>query len=265
MAHATNQNGQGAVEISDVSKTFEQDTGQMVTVFDGIDCSIRPGEFVSLLGPSGCGKSTLLRMVAGLSRADRGSVQVDGVEVTKPPGTLGMVFQDDCLLEWRTVLDNVMLAAVVKKIAKDEAMPRAMELLGRVGLGEFAEARPSQLSGGMKQRTAICQALLHRPKLLLMDEPFGALDALTREQMQADLETLWQTEQSTVLFVTHSISEAVLLSDRVLVFSNRPARILTDLQVDLPRPRNSDTTSSPAFIAYTKQIYQLFRQEGVLR
>ena len=249
----------------DVCKEFEQENGQIVTVFDGINCEVEPGQFISLLGPSGCGKSTLLRVVSGLIPATRGSVTLDGERVTKPPPSLGMVFQEDSLLEWRSVLSNVLLGAEIKKLPLTEAQPRAFELLERVGLRGFADARPSQLSGGMKQRAAICQALLHRPRLLLMDEPFGALDALTREQMQSDLQELWAAERSTVLFVTHSISEAVLLSDRILVFSNRPARIVADLHVGLPRPRNDASAGLPEFLRLTDEIHALFRREGVLR
>jgi NitT/TauT family transport system ATP-binding protein len=266
-ALTSNANGHArpAIEVVDVSKQFEQDNGQIVTVFENINVTVQPGEFVSLLGPSGCGKSTLLRVCAGLIPATSGTVTFDGEPVRKPPAELGMVFQEDSLLEWRTVLKNVLLAAEIKDMPMSEAKPRALELLERTGLGEFADARPSQLSGGMKQRASICQALLHKPQLLLMDEPFGALDALTREQMQSDLQELWAQEKSTVLFVTHSISEAVLLSDRVLVFSKRPARIVADLHVNLPRPRMESATSEPEFQRLTGEIHTLFRKEGILK
>jgi NitT/TauT family transport system ATP-binding protein len=254
-----------AVEIVDVQKVFQHAAGP-VEVFNGIDCSFTEGEFVAFLGPSGCGKSTLLRMVAGLVEPTRGTVRVDGAEVTRPPDSMGMVFQEDALLEWRTVMDNVVLPAEIRKtsMGSKEIRARAMELLEQVGLEGFAEAWPAQLSGGMKQRAALCQALFRRPKLLLMDEPFGALDALTREQMQRDLQQVWLTERNTVLFVTHSISEAVWLADRVLVFSPRPTRILADLRVDLPRPRDERTIGSPQFGELTRYVYELFRREGVL-
>jgi NitT/TauT family transport system ATP-binding protein len=258
--------GRAAVELLDVQKTFRHDGG-FVEVLEGIDCEFAAGEFVAFLGPSGCGKSTLLRMVAGLLEPSGGEVRVDGVQVTRPPGSMGMVFQEDALLEWRKVVDNVLLPAEIRKtsLSGQEAKARAMELLERVGLDSFANAWPSQLSGGMKQRAALCQALFHRPKLLLMDEPFGALDALTREQMQRDLQEVWLTERNTVLFVTHSISEAVWLADRVLVFSPRPARILADLRIDLPRPRGAETLRSPEFSELTATVYDLFRREGVLQ
>ena len=254
------------VELSAVTKRFRHAAGE-VHVLDAVDCSIKSGDFVSLLGPSGCGKSTLLRLIAGLIEPTGGSVAVDGIKVVRAPESVGMVFQEDALLRWRSVLGNVLLPAEIRKdkaFPMAEAKARALELLERVGLAEFTGAWPAQLSGGMKQRAAICQALLRRPRLLLMDEPFGALDALTREQMQRDLQELWMTERSTVVFVTHSISEAVLLSDRVLVFSPRPARILADLRVDLPRPRDEALTGTPEFRQLAQTAYDVFRREGVL-
>jgi NitT/TauT family transport system ATP-binding protein len=259
--------GDGSVELHDLEKVFFHSKGA-VEVFRDISCTFPAGEFVSLLGPSGCGKSTLLRLIGGLTTPTSGHVIVDGQVVTRPPDSVGMVFQEDALLEWRTVLKNVMLPAEIRKsdsLPMGEAKERARELLQRVGLGGFLDAWPSQLSGGMKQRVALCQAMLRRPRLLLMDEPFGALDALTREQMQQDLQELWLAERSSVVLVTHSISEAVLLSDRVLVFSQRPARIIHDFKVDLPRPRDEKTSSMPEFQALTQTVYDLFRQEGILK
>lgn len=255
----------GSVKFNNVYKIFARKHRTPVVVFEDINFGVEPGQFVSLLGPSGCGKSTLLRMTAGLTDVTAGTVMVDGEVVDGPFGSMGMVFQEDTLLEWRTVLRNVLLVAEVKKLPLHEAKARAKDLLENVGLAEFMDAFPGQLSGGMKQRASICQALLHRPQLLLMDEPFGALDALTREQMQRDLQSLWSREGSTVLFVTHSISEAVLLSDRVIVLSNRPARILADLTVSLSRPRSENTVGTPEFLEVTQTIHSLFRREGVLR
>lgn len=253
------------VECVNLSKSFEKTDGTEMEVFSNLECSINRGEFVSLLGPSGCGKSTLLRMMSGLTPATDGLISVEGKRVTGPPESLGMIFQEDTLLQWKTVLENVLLPAKIKKRPYPQAKARAIELLQRVGLGSFTDARPSQLSGGMKQRACICQALLCNPQLLLMDEPFGALDALTREQMQSDLQEIWMVEKSTVVMVTHSISEAVLLSDRILVFSNRPARIIADLTVPIPRPRGEETMASPEAQDLTKKIHALFRSEGVLR
>jgi NitT/TauT family transport system ATP-binding protein len=198
---------------------------------------VRRGEFVSVIGPSGCGKSTLLKVVAGLLPATEGAVSIDGHPVTRPYPRAGMVFQEPVLLDWRTVLGNVLLQADVRRLDRRACEPRARELLHRVGLGEFLDRRPYELSGGMRQRVSICRALLHAPSLLLMDEPFGALDALTREQMATDLQRLWLELGMTVLFITHSIPEAILLSDRVVVFSARPGRPVADVRVDLPRPR----------------------------
>ncbi|MBI4277462.1 MAG: ABC transporter ATP-binding protein, partial [Armatimonadetes bacterium] len=195
------------------------------------------GEFVSIIGPSGCGKSTLLKVVAGLLPPTRGAAAINGASVDRPFPGAGVVFQEPVLLDWRTVLGNVMLQADVRRLDRGVYEPRARDLLRRVGLEDFADRRPYELSGGMRQRVSICRALLHDPSLLLMDEPFGALDALTREQMAEDLQRLWMDLGMTVLFVTHIISEAVLLSDRVLVLSARPGRLLADVRVELPRPR----------------------------
>jgi NitT/TauT family transport system ATP-binding protein len=252
------------VEIVGVSHTFPSKRGP-VRVFDEFDSAVAAGEFIAILGPSGCGKSTLLRIVAGLVHPSQGDVRLDGIRVVRPGRSVGMVFQDDALLEWRTAVENVMLPAEIKGIAKSVLAPRALELLAQVGLGEFTDARPSQLSGGMKQRVAICQALVYEPRLLLMDEPFGALDALTRKQMQLDLQTLWRDLGNTVLFVTHSIEEAVLLADRVLVMSPRPARLVKEYRIDLPRPRSSETERAPEYLDAVRDIEQLFGSLGVLR
>lgn len=236
-----------------------------VPVLDNIADEVAPGEFVAILGPSGCGKSTLIRIVGGLVEASRGQVWIDSTEVRGPSNSVGMVFQDDALLEWRTVLDNVMLPIEIKRLPRDEGRRRALELLEQVGLTDFAHARPSQLSGGMKQRVAICQALVHGPRLLLMDEPFGALDALTRKQMQIDLEQLWQRTGTTVLFITHSVSEAVLLADRVLVMAPRPTHPLREYRPNLPRPRSLGVEREQEYLAITESIDALLQSVGILR
>ncbi len=252
-----------AIAITQLRHTFTTSSGPVI-VFDEVNGAIDGGEFVAILGPSGCGKSTLLRIVAGLLRPSAGSVSIDQLAVTKPSRDIGMVFQEDPLLEWRTIIQNVLLPAEIKGLKKRDVIERASDLLGQVGLGDFLHARPSQLSGGMKQRVAICQALAYEPRLLLMDEPFGALDALTRRQMQFDLQDLWTGIRNTVLFVTHGIDEAVLLADRVLVMSPRPSRIVKEYAIDLPRPRTSGTARSAAYLAIVKDIEELFETLGVL-
>lgn len=253
-----------SVEIAGVSHTFKVKGGS-VAVFDEVNCDLMAGEFVAILGPSGCGKSTLLRILAGLIQPSVGHIAVDGKRVERPGRSVGMVFQEDGLLEWRSIFENVMLPAEIKGIQKTTVATRARDLLTQVGLGDFQDARPSQLSGGMKQRAAICQALVYEPRLLLMDEPFGALDALTRKQMQFDLQSLWLNVRNTVVFVTHSIEEAVLLADRILVMSPRPARIIREYKLDLPRPRTRETAGSNAYIETVRDIEKLFESLGVLR
>ena len=224
------------VEIAGVGKTYRRD-GRETHALEHIDLSIGAGEFVAIVGPSGCGKSTLLRLVAGLHLPTSGEVRVDGRMVDRPQTNLGIVFQSPVLLDWRTALSNVLVQVELRGIDPREYRDRAHELLAQVGLAEFADRYPHELSGGMRQRVAIARALIHDAPLLLMDEPFGALDALTREQMRLDLEALWLATRKTVLFITHSIDEAVLLADRVVVMSPRPGRIERVLDIDLPRPR----------------------------
>ncbi|MBL8672007.1 MAG: ABC transporter ATP-binding protein [Alphaproteobacteria bacterium] len=231
---------------------------------DGIDLTVARGEFVAIVGPSGCGKSTLLRMVAGLIPATSGSLAVSGQPVAGPVTDLGVVFQSPTLLDWRTIIDNVLVQVQLRGLPVERYRDKAMALLAQVGLEEFAQRRPRELSGGMRQRTAIARALIHDPPLLLMDEPFGALDALTREQMRIDLEALWLRSQKTVLFVTHSIDEAVLLADRVVVMTPRPGRIDRVVEVALPRPRGLDGRRLPGFAPAADAITEIFLARGVL-
>jgi NitT/TauT family transport system ATP-binding protein len=219
---------------------------------------------VSIVGPSGCGKSTLLKIVAGLYPATSGAIAVNGLAVRGPLPDIGIVFQGAALMKWRTVLDNILLQAEVRRLDLAEYRARALELIALVGLTGFEAAYPSQLSGGMQQRVAICRALLHDPALLLMDEPFGALDAFTREQMNLELLAIWSARRKTILFVTHSIPEAVFLSDRVLVMSARPGQIIDDIRVRLPRPRSFATMELPQFAQLTNQIRQLMQIKGGL-
>jgi NitT/TauT family transport system ATP-binding protein len=250
------------IEIAGVRKHF-QDAG--VTALEEVSLSIAPGEFVSVLGPSGCGKSTLLRCIAGLEVPSAGAVRVNGIPVKSPPEGLGMVFQRDALLDWRTVADNLMLPIDFRRGDRAAARGRADALLALTGLKGFEERYPAQLSGGMRQRVALCRALVDDPLLLLMDEPFGALDALTRDQMNIELQRMWLTEHKTVLFVTHSITEAIFLSDRVVVMTPRPGRIADVIEVELPRPRRLAVRASDKFIGYANHIRTLFEGMGLLK
>jgi len=211
---------------------------------------VAPGEFLSLLGPSGCGKSTLLMMIAGLLAPSRGSIRVDGAEVQGPRRDVGIVFQSPVLLPWRTVLDNVLLPVEMLRLRRTDYERRARDLLSMAKVDDFAAKLPHELSGGMKQRVAICRALVHDPALLLMDEPFNALDAMTRDQMGLELLRIWDVHKKTVVFVTHSIREAVFLSDRVLVMTPRPATIGFETDVKLPRPRTMDMQEADEFNRY---------------
>ena len=250
--------------IDHVCQTFKMKDRDVVAL-DRASFEVQAGEFVSLLGPSGCGKSTLLLACAGLGPYDSGRIAINGATVVGPQTEIGIVFQDAFLLEWRTVLQNVMLQAELRRLDLDLYRSRALQLLERVGLGQFAKAMPHELSGGMRQRAAICRALLHDPALLFMDEPFGALDALTRDDLNLELQDIWIKSPKTVLFVTHSIAEAVLLSDRIVVMSARPGRIVEILPIDLPRPRDLALRETPEFARYTRHIRSLFASLGVIR
>ena len=251
------------IDISGIRKAFGAEPGAIVAL-DGIDLHIEPGEFVAVVGPSGCGKSTLLRIIAGLTLPTAGSVSVFGKTVSGPLTQCGVVFQQPILLDWRTIIENVLFNIDMRGLNPASYRPRARELLAAVGLADFADKHPYELSGGMKQRAAIARALVHEPPLLMMDEPFGALDALTREQMRLDLERIWLDTQKTVFFITHSIDEAVLLADRVVVMSPRPGRIETILKINLPRPRGLAARESAEFIAATNQVTRIFLARGVL-
>jgi len=224
--------------------------------------AIQPGEFVCLLGPSGCGKSTVLNTVAGFLTASSGQILVDGKAVKGPGPERGMVFQQHSLFPWKTVLDNVAFGPRMQGVSKDKARELAREYLDLVGLGSSAHRYPVTLSGGMQQRVGIARALVNHPSVLLMDEPFGALDAQTRAIMQESLLRLWERIGNTVLFVTHDIDEALTLADRVVVISAQPGRVLLDLKLDLPRPRPEDLFASPAFAEYKRQCFKLIRQES---
>lgn len=235
-----------------------------VRALDAISLTIATGEFVSILGPSGCGKTTFLRCIAGLEKPSEGAIEVDGRVVDRPPQGMGMVFQRDVLLDWRTILDNVYLPIDFRHESRRPYQARAQQLLKLFGLNGFERHFPMQLSGGMRQRAAICRALIADPKLLLMDEPFGALDAMTRDQLNVELQRIWQATHKTVVFVTHSIPEAVFLSDRVEVFSPRPGRVALSLKIDLARPRRMSIRHEPEFNHYCSTIRDLFEKMGLL-
>jgi len=253
-----------AIVARGLSKTFER-RGATTVALASVDLSVAPGEFVAIVGPSGCGKSTLLRLIAGLLRPTAGEVVTNGHAVTRPVTDIGIVFQNPVLLDWRNVLDNVLVQVELRGLRAASYRDRAVTLLHAVGLGDFLGSLPRELSGGMRQRTSIVRALIHDPPLLMMDEPFGALDALTREQMRIDLEELWLRTRKTVVFVTHSIDEAVLLADRVVVMSPRPGRIEQVIQVDLSRPRGIAARQAAGFGAITQQITQIFLARGILQ
>lgn len=251
------------IDCEHVTKSFDTDEG-MVSAIDDVSLTIGRGEFVAIVGPSGCGKSTLLLALAGLTQPSTGAVRIDDQAITSPYTDLGVVFQSAELLPWRTTLGNVLLQTEIRRHPKQAARTRARELLAQVGLEGFADSYPEELSGGMQQRVALCRALLHDPEILVMDEPFGALDALTRDQMQIDLQRIWMTRRKTVVFVTHSIEEAAFLADRVLVFSPRPTRIAAEFPVDLERPRQLAVRTSPEFSGLVEDIRAVFTDLGVL-
>jgi NitT/TauT family transport system ATP-binding protein len=221
--------------------------------------SIAPNEFVCLIGPSGCGKSTLLRILAGLVHPTAGRVLLNGEPLQEPSPRIGFVFQRANLLPWRSTLDNVLLPLDLQGVPRAEALRRALELLELVGLTQFRKVHPAKLSGGMRQRVALARALVYDPDVLLLDEPFGALDALTRERMSCELLRIWQVRRKTVVMVTHNIQEAIFLADRVLTMSPRPGRIEQEMAVDLPRPRDIDVLYDPHFADLARQLRETLR------
>ena len=252
------------VEIKGVSKVFRR--AQMQTqAIDRVDLSVKPSEFVAVVGPSGCGKSTLLKIIAGLLEPSEGRVEIAGRTISGPHTDLGIVFQSPVLLDWRNVLDNVLVQIDLRGGDVAAYHERARALLAKVGLGGFENRMPRELSGGMRQRAAIVRALIHQPPLLMMDEPFGALDALTREQMRIDLEKLWLERGQTTFFITHGISEAVALADRVVVMTPRPGRIERIIEIDLPRPRHKAVITSQRFTDYCDEITECFMRHGVIQ
>ena len=252
------------IAIDGVAKTFRR--GRTTThALDRVDLAIAPGEFVAIVGPSGCGKSTLLKLVAGLIPPSSGTIAIGGEPVAGPYTKLGIVFQNPVLLDWRNVLDNVLVQLELRGLDPRARREEALALLAKVGLAGFHDRMPRELSGGMRQRAAIVRALIHDPPLLMMDEPFGALDALTREQMRIDLEKLWLDRRQTTIFITHGIGEAVALADRVVVMTPRPGRIDRIIPIDLPRPRDKAVVTSAAFNGYVDEITESFMRHGVIQ
>jgi NitT/TauT family transport system ATP-binding protein len=249
------------IDVCDVRKQFRSRSGTLLQALADTSLAVQPNQFVCIVGPSGCGKSTLLRMIAGLETASSGQILIDGVPVLSPRRDIGLVFQSPVMLPWRTILKNVLVPAEVMKSDPAASLKRAHDLLKLVGLEGFGDRYPDELSGGMRQRAAIARALMHDPKILLMDEPFGALDALTREAMNLELLRIWQSSMKTVVLVTHSIEEALLLSDKVAVFAPRPGFVRDLLDVPISRPRSAATRSDPVFISLAEKLRGYFEAE----
>ena len=251
------------IAIRHLSKTYGGTAGGVVALSD-IDCTVADGEFLSIVGPSGCGKSTLLKILAGLLLASGGQALLNGSPIDGPRKDIGVVFQSPVLFPWRSVLGNVLLPVDVQQLGREKMTARAMDLLQLVGLEGFEHRYPWELSGGMQQRVALVRALIHDPALLLMDEPFGALDAMTREQMNVELQRIWMERRKTVVFITHSTSEAVFLGDRVMVMTPRPGKIGDLFSVDLARPRSLDVMTTEKFGVYVRRIRQSLNAGGGL-
>ena len=252
------------IEVCDVSKTYESERGTVEALRD-VSLSIGAGEFVSVVGPSGCGKSTLLRCVSGLEQPSTGTISLKGEAVLSPAPSMGMVFQRDVLLDWRNILDNVLFTADFRGLPRKQWIGRAKELLELFGLSEFQNRYPWELSGGMRMRAAICRALLVAPELLLMDEPFAALDAFTRDDLNLELQKISQKTNSTTIFITHNITEAIFLGDKVVVMDRRPGRIALVLDIELPKPRALSVRETPQFAEYGSIIRRTFEKLGILR
>jgi len=259
---AGDSDAQCLVRIAGLQKIYKTRDGNDIHALKDIDLDIRAGEFISIVGPSGCGKTTLLKILAGILSRSAGDVTMGGRTLSGPSRELGVVFQAPVLLPWRTVLQNVMVPIQVQRRDRAVFEARARALIAMVGLTGFEHKYPSELSGGMQQRVGICRALVHDPSFLLMDEPFGALDAMTRESMNEELQRLWRESRKTILLVTHSIPEAVYLADRVVVMTPRPGRIVDVLDIDLPRPRTLAMQNTPEFGRFVAAIRRHFGSTG---
>lgn len=255
---------QNVIDIKDVGMTYTSREGGEVTVLDECNFSVKRGEFISIVGQSGSGKTTLLRIIAGLLENTRGEVLVKGNPVAESLRELAMVFQNPVLLPWRNNLANILLPMEFRKSVTPEVRERAQHLLEMVGLGGSEKRFSYELSGGMQQRVSIARALVSQPEILLMDEPFGALDAMTRDTMNIELQRIWRETNQTVLFITHSISEAVWLGDRVVVIGDRPGRVIADIPIDIPRMRTKESRFTPEFAEYVTQIETLIGAPGAI-
>lgn len=251
------------IELKGVKKVFGAGAAA-VHAFGPVDISIGEGEFISFLGPSGCGKSTLILMIAGLLDASEGLITLDGKAVSGPQTDVGIMFQDNTLVPWRTVRGNIDLQLEMRGLSLVQHREDVDRLLHSVHLEDFADRRPFELSGGMQQRAAFCQAMVHNPQTMLLDEPLGKLDAMTRESIRSDLQNLWMQERPTVVFVTHSIVEAVQLSTKVAVITPRPGMVDRFIDINLPFPRDFDVTNSPEFGGYVREIQEIFRSYGII-
>ena len=257
-------NGECLVRIAGLEKIYRTKDGNDIHALQDINLEVRPAELISIVGPSGCGKTTLLKILAGILKRTAGEVVMRGRSLSGPSREIGVVFQAPVLLPWRTVLQNVMVPVEVQKRDRAEFEARARQLIAMVGLAGFERKYPSELSGGMQQRVGICRALVHDPSFLLMDEPFGALDAMTRDTMNEELQRIWSESRKTILLVTHSIPEAVYLADRVVVMTPRPGRIVDIIPVDLPRPRLLEMQTTAEFGRFVAGIRRHFTSAGTL-
>jgi NitT/TauT family transport system ATP-binding protein len=257
-------NGERLVRIAGLEKIYQTKDGNDIHALQDINLDVRAAEFISIVGPSGCGKTTLLKILAGILKRSAGEVVMLGRSLSGPSRELGVVFQAPVLLPWRTVLQNVMVPVEVQKRDRVAFEARARQLIAMAGLSGFESKYPSELSGGMAQRVGICRALVHDPSLLLMDEPFGALDAMTRDSMNEELQRIWSESRKTILLVTHSIAEAVYLADRVVVMTPRPGRIVDVISVDLPRPRTLGMQNTTEFGRFVARIRRHFSSAGAL-
>lgn len=251
------------ISINELNKTYQTQDGNEIQALANVNLEIAKGEFITIVGPSGCGKTTLLKILAGIMSATSGQVQINKKPLTGPSKQLGVVFQEPLLLPWRTVLENVMVPIEVQKLSVNTYHREAIKLLELVGLRGFENKYPKELSGGMQQRVGIARALVHDPDLLLMDEPFGALDAMTREQLNLDLLSIWSEKKKTIILITHSIAEAVFLGDRIVAMSSRPGRIADVIDVDLCRPRQLEVINSDIFGRYVKRVRHHFGSNGI--
>ncbi len=263
-ASPRNRDDNALVQIADLQMHYRTRDGNDIHALKDVNLKIGESEFVSIVGPSGCGKTTLLRILSGVLARTSGDVTIAGRQLKGPSPEIGVVFQAPILLPWRTVFENVMIPVEVQGRNREQFGARARQLLAMVGLQGFEDKYPSELSGGMQQRVGICRALVHDPSFLLMDEPFGALDAMTRESMNEELQRIWRDSQKTILLVTHSIPEAVYLADRVVVMTPRPGKIVEIIDVDLPRPRLLSMQNTPEFGRFVTAIRRHFNSEGVL-